>query len=63
MAVTYQITYEHNSDGHTRSEKVLAKFEHEPTDEEAQEVVSKDTLRFHKQGAASFRILAIEPIP
>ena len=63
MAVTYQITYEHTRNGHTRSEKVLAEFEHEPTDEEAREVVGKDAHRFHKQGMAGFRIIAIEPIP
>lgn len=56
---TYKITYEHSSDGETRTEDTLLECDHEPTREELEHAVRRDTLRFHRQGLASWVIISV----
>ncbi|MBS5775784.1 MAG: hypothetical protein KHW84_22550 [Enterobacter cloacae] len=50
---TYKITYEHSSNGETQTEDTLLECEH---------AVSRDTLRFHRQGLASWVIISVVPL-
>lgn len=56
---TYKITYEHSSNGVTQTEDALLECDHEPTSEELEHAVSWDTLRFHRQGLATWVIISV----
>jgi len=59
---TYKITYEHSSNGGTQTEDTLLECDHEPTREELEHAVRRDTLRFHRQGLASWMIISVVPL-
>ncbi|MHA8116095.1 hypothetical protein ACX122_24080 [Kosakonia cowanii] len=59
---TYKITYEHSSNGETQTEDTLLECDHEPTREELEHAVRRDTLRFHRQGLASWMIISVVPL-
>ena len=59
---TYKITYEHSSNGETQTEDTLLECDHVPTREELEHAVSLDTLRFHRQGLASWVIISVVPL-
>lgn len=59
---TYKITYEHSSNGETQKEDTLLECDHEPTREELEHAVRRDTLRFHRQGLASWMIISVVPL-
>lgn len=59
---TYKITYEHRSNGDIRTEDTLLESEHEPTTEELEHAVRRDTARFHRQGLASWVIISVVPV-
>ncbi|MCR4458720.1 MULTISPECIES: hypothetical protein [unclassified Pseudescherichia] len=68
MSVTYKITYEHRNGKETRAEEVLIQSDHEPTQDEVQDAVRKDTAKFNtpSQGdtsVAGFSIISVVPVP
>ncbi len=59
---TYKITYEHSSNGETQTEETLLECDHEPTTDQLEHAVSWDTLRFHRQGLATWVMISVVPV-
>lgn len=59
---TYKITYEHSRNGETQTEATLLECDRAPIREELEHAVSRDTLRFHRQGLASWVIISVVPL-
>ncbi|BDK27153.1 hypothetical protein KPC190_00144 [Klebsiella pneumoniae] len=67
MSITYKITYEHRDGKETRAETVLLRSDHEPTQDEVQDAVRRDSARFHSgRGGteiAGFSIISVVSEP
>lgn len=67
MSITYKITYEHRDGKETRAETVLLRSDHEPTQDEVQGAVRRDSARFHSgRGGtkiAGFSIISVVSEP
>lgn len=62
MGITYKVTYEWRDVNLSKQEEVLFDGDTEPTSVEVDEIVRRDTARFHKSGVASYRIISVEPV-
>lgn len=68
MSVTYKITYEHRDGNVTRAEETLLQSEHEPTQDEVNDAVRRDTARFNPPepgvtAVAGFTVISVVPVP